>query len=537
MRILSLFYGHDANCTLLEEGEPVVVLEKERLTRVKHDSGAMDIDAILETYGWNPETIDTVVISPWIKPTTDGRLVQWRLEGESYQARADFKKKGWRGPVDNRYSRHRIELFGRRYDGYAVDHHLAHVAGAFFTSPFGEAGILTADGGGDFRNCALASGKDNRIEAIEYDWGYEGPGKMQLNIGRTWASIGEYNFGMKRLEGAGKLMGLASYGRPRDGVIDALRRQMLYHPFSPFLQDDAGRFSVVRLDPENRFAKDVCASLQHLTTELYLEAATRIASRRAVDRLVLTGGCSMNCHANTAVHKSGLFEGTWVPAQPHDGGISLGQALFVWHHVMGRPRAARAWSPYLGTDAGCLDETLISEMVRLLAGGKSVGLCYGRAESGPRALGHRSILLDPRLRDGKTRLNRDVKNREWYRPFAPMVLDDWGVPSKYMSYIAPTNAEQVPAVTHVDGTSRPQIVTAKDDPFLYRLLTAWRDHTGCRLLLNTSFNCQEPLVDTVEQARATWKRTGLDVLVTPAGIETDKTMPHVLRLQTRETLN
>ena len=148
-----------------------------------------------------------------------------------------------------------------------------------------------------------------------------------------------------------------------------------------------------------------------------------------------------------------------------------------------------------------------------------MGLCYGKAESGPRALGHRSILLDPRLPDGKERLNREVKHREWYRPYAPMVLGDWGVPSKYMSYIIPTNAAEVPAVTHVDGTTRPQIVADGDDPFIVGLLKAWREKTGCGLLLNTSFNCQEPLVNTVEEARATWKRTGLDVLVTPQGIE------------------
>ena len=237
----------------------------------------------------------------------------------------------------------------------------------------------------------------------------------------------------------------------------------------------------------------------------------------------------MNCIANTAVHKSGLFEDTWVPAQPHDGGIALGQALFVWHHVLDRPRVPKAWSPYLGTDVGDIRSDVIIDMIRFLEAGKSVGLCYGRAESGPRALGHRSILLDPRLPDGKDRLNQRVKHREWYRPFAPMVLGDWGVPSKYMSYIVPTDAEQVPAVTQVDGTSRPQIVGADDDPFILKLLTAWRDKTGCPLLLNTSFNCQEPLVDTIEQARATWKRTELDVLVTPEGIEVDKTGAYELQ--------
>ena len=119
MRILSLFYGHDANCTLMEDGEPVVVLEKERLTRIKHDSGPMDIEAILTDYGWSPETIDVVVISPWIKPTADGRLAQWRLQGETFQERSDYKTTEWCGPVENRFSRHRIHLFDRRYDCFA----------------------------------------------------------------------------------------------------------------------------------------------------------------------------------------------------------------------------------------------------------------------------------------------------------------------------------------------------------------------------------------------------------------------------------
>jgi carbamoyltransferase len=230
----------------------------------------------------------------------------------------------------------------------------------------------------------------------------------------------------------------------------------------------------------------------------------------------------MNCIANTAVHQSGLFADTWVPAQPHDGGLSLGQALYVWHHLLDQPRTPEAWSPYLGTDAGSLDASVLPEVLDHLEAGKSVGLCYGRAESGPRALGHRSILLDPRLPGGKDHLNQRVKHREWYRPFAPMILGDCGVPSKYMSYILPLDAGEVPAVTHVDGTSRPQVVTDADDPFIYALLSAWHARTGCRMLLNTSFNSREPLVDTVTQARATWRRTDLDVLVTPEGIETDK---------------
>jgi carbamoyltransferase len=518
MRILSVYYGHDASCTLLEDGKPVVVLEKERLTRIKHDQGMMDLDAILEEYGWDPASIDVIAINPWVRPTLDGKMFQWQLQGDTYREYRDYMLDGWCGPVEGRYSRHRIRLFDRWYDGYAVDHHLAHVAGALFASPFEEAGILTADGGGDYRMCALAYGSGNKIHQIEYGWGHEHK-KMQLNIGSVWASLGEYNFGMKRLEGAGKLMGLASYGSARAEIVEALNRQMLYHPFAAFPSHMFGSRNGLMLDPTDTFAQDVCTSLQKLTTDFYLEAAKRMKAWKPTEYLVMTGGCSMNCTANTAVHQSGLFKDTWVAAQPHDGGLSLGLALFVWHHILGHPRTPAALSPYLGTDAGNICEDFIPEIIDFLAQGKSVGLCYGRAESGPRALGHRSILLDPRLEDGKNRLNEHVKHREWYRPFAPMVLGDWGVPSKFMSYIVPTNAREVPAVTHVDGTSRPQIVGPGDDPFVLKLLTAWRDKTGCNVLLNTSFNCQEPLVDTVDQARATWRRTGLDVLASPAGIE------------------
>jgi carbamoyltransferase len=184
MRILSLFYGHDANCALLEDGEPVVVLEKERLTRIKHDQGFMDIEPILEAYGWKPDTIDVVVICPRVRPTLDGRMYRWELQGETYEANPEYMQDGWVGPAEYRYSRHRVRLFGRWYDGYAVDHHLAHVAGALFTAPFEDACLLTADGGGDFRMCALAYGSGNKVPQIEYGWGHEGEGRLQLNIGR-----------------------------------------------------------------------------------------------------------------------------------------------------------------------------------------------------------------------------------------------------------------------------------------------------------------------------------------------------------------
>lgn len=341
MRILSLYFAHDANCTLLEDGEPVAVIEKERLTGKKHDHGPIDLAAILETYGWDADSIDLVAINPYLV-RKDRLKFQWQLEGHSYQDNPDYQKSGWSGPPNGRYSRHRIHLLDRWYDGLAIDHHLAHIAGALFTSPFEAAGVLSADGGGDFRMCALAYGSGNRLHQVEYGWGLEGQG-MQLNIGSVWASIGEHHFGLQRLEGAGKLMGLAGYGAAQAELIALLKRQMLYHHFDPLPLQQFGVLDETALDPRSVFAQDLCASLQQLTTELYLAAAARIKDwQPPIHRLIMTGGCSMNRIATTAIQASGLFEDTWVTAQPHDGGLSLGQALFVWHHVLDRPRKPSA---------------------------------------------------------------------------------------------------------------------------------------------------------------------------------------------------
>ena len=163
MRILSVNFGHDASCTLLEDGKPVAVLEKERLTRTKHDQGVMDLDGILAAYGWDPETIDIIAVNPWVRPTLDGEWWQWELRGDTYRRFPDYMLDGWTGAPEGRYSQHKIRLFGRWYKGYAIDHHLAHIAGALFVSPFEESGILTADGGGDYRMCALAYGSGNKI--------------------------------------------------------------------------------------------------------------------------------------------------------------------------------------------------------------------------------------------------------------------------------------------------------------------------------------------------------------------------------------
>jgi carbamoyltransferase len=521
MRILSLYFGHDSSVCLLENGQATAVIEKERVTRRKHDQGWMEVESVLRQHAWSLESVDCVVVNPDVYATLDGPGQAWDLTGSSYLERGDYLRSGIRCQPETCYSEHEVRLFGRRYPCLAVDHHVGHIAAGFYTSAFERATILSADGGGDEHMCAAARAEGGRISEIEYGWGATEP-RGEINIGSVWGSVGQFHLGQVRLEAAGKLMGLASYGRPRPEMVAAVRQQAFADPFRPLpaaLVTDGGI-----LDPADAFTQDLAASLQAFTTEAYVASAQRLAQLFGGDRLVLTGGCSMNCVANTAVHTCGAFADTWVPAQPGDCGLALGQALFAWHHVLRNPRTPRAWSPYLGNDAGSVESgAIIDEVVSHLLQGRVVGLCTGRAENGPRALGHRSILADPRLPDIRDRLNATVKFREWYRPYAPMVLEEDfdryfapRVPSKYMSYVTAVLTDDLPGITHVDRSTRPQVV-GPGDGVAWTLLQAWKRRAGIGVLLNTSLNAGEPMVDTAEQALDTWRRTGLDVVVSPLG--------------------
>lgn len=521
MRIVSLYFGHDSSVCLLQDGRPIAVIEKERITRKKHDHGWFEVRRILDAYAWTPGSIDCMVINPYIRTTPGDTEFSWSLTGPTYMEREDYRSIGLRCFPEDRYTEHDLKLFGRTYPCFAVDHHLAHIAAGFYSSPFRIATILSADGGGDYRTCAIAHGQDHLISEVEYGWGTENP-HFEINIGSTWGSISQHYFGYGRLEGAGKLMGLSSYGKPVPALVEELAGMALTDP----LRSSLSRLprGTTLLDPADPVAQNLAASLQEFTTRAYLNAAQRATELFSADNLVLTGGCSMNCIANTAVHRSGLFAETWVPAQPSDCGLALGQALFVWHHVMGQHREARALSPYLGTDAGGDIETVARTAVDHLVLGKTVGVCVGAAENGPRALGNRSILADPRLPRVKEHINSRVKYREWYRPFAPMVLEEdfdnhFGtrVPSRYMSYVTDVINTELPGVTHVDGTTRPQVVALGESSVARLVLEEWKRRTGLGVLLNTSLNSREPLVDTISDAESMWQRTDLDVLVRSGG--------------------
>lgn len=522
MRILSAYFGHDSSVCLLEDGRPVAVVEKERATRVRHDHGWMDLESVLDEHGWEPGSVDLVAINPYVRNQGIGPARVWELTGHLYTDRSDFQQPHLRCPPEHRFSQHDISLFGRTYPGVAIDHHLGHIATGFYTSPFERATVLSADGGGDGRTCAAARAEGSTIVDIEYGWGLRHSDR-ELNIGSLWGSVGQHYLGYGRLDGAGKVMGLAACGTARPDLVAALREAALMDPYSPLPGSVVAPRVVEDVDPT---AQDLAASVQAFTTDAYLAAAERLAGLYGDDRLVLTGGCSMNCVANTAVHQRGLFGETFVPAQPSDCGLALGQALFAWHHVLKQPRVPRVWSAHLGFDAGPTPRPeLVAAAVEHLLAGRTVGVCAGRAENGPRALGQRSILGDPRLPDIAGRINSTVKHREWYRPFGPMVLEedydahfDVRVPSPYMSYVTNVLGDGLPGVTHFDRSTRPQVVAADNAGLARVVLLEWKRRTGLGVLLNTSLNSKEPIVDTVEQAIATWQRTGLDVLVTPTEV-------------------
>jgi carbamoyltransferase len=523
VRILSLYFGHDSSICLLRDGVVETVVEKERMTRRKHDHGPVEIDSILQKHGWSRDSIDLVVINPYVWTHNDEHLSRgFDITGPTFAEREDYLTPSLRPPITQRYSQHTIRIGGRSYPCIAVDHHLSHLAVGFFTSPFEEATTVSVDGGGDFRNIAAARGVANKLEDLQYGWG-AGLAGAEANIGRVWSATGVNHFGYDRYEAAGKLMGLASYGVPRTSIVDELRNMAYGERFGPLTVGSLWRHSL--LDSHSSEAQDLAASLQQFTTQELLRGAEQVSARFSQKNLTLSGGCSLNCLANTAVDQAGLFERTWVPPQPGDGGLALGQALFVWFHILDNPRSPEPLSPYLGRSVGdIVDERTLGLVVDALEAGNLVGICTGAAESGPRALGNRSILADPRLPAVRNRINNQIKRREWYRPLAPMVLGEdfaqhfepW-VPSPHMSYVTNVVNENLPAITHVDKTTRPQVVDATETSFARRVLEQWRARTGLGVLLNTSFNVQEPLVDSVRDAEVTFKRSGLDCLATPEG--------------------
>ncbi len=582
---ISAFY-HDSAAALVVDGEIVAAAQEERFTRKKHDPGypTHAIDYCLAEAGLVPEQLDYVAF--YDKPLTKfERLL------ETYLA---FAPAGFRSFRLALPAWLKEKLFLRRTirQGFRgtlqapllfLDHHESHAASAFFPSPFEEAAILTLDGVGEWSTTTCGTGSGNKISLTQHI-------RFPHSLGLLYSAF-TYYCGFKVNSGEYKLMGLAPYGKPvyKDAIethlIDlkadgSFWLDMRFFNYCQGLTMTGRRFHALFGGPPRRPESDLlqrhmdlAASIQAVTEEVLLRLGRDLQRRTGMRNLVLAGGVALNCVANGQLLREGPFEALWIQPAAGDAGGALGAALFVWHQLLGRPRRVREGDAQKGSllgpssstaairrflDAGeapyraFADEAeLLDHTARLLAAGKIVGWFHGRMEFGPRALGARSILGDPRAPGMQAAMNLKIKFRESFRPFAPSVLAEhapaWfemkpGQESPYMLLVAPVRAEHrvplaaadrqvmqedpdlrrrvnvcrstVPAVTHVDYSARVQTVVEARNPRFYRLLQRFHEVTGCPILVNTSFNVRgEPIVCTPQDAYRCFLATDMDALV------------------------
>ena len=582
---ISAFY-HDSAAALIVDGRIVAAAQEERFTRKKHDSGfpANAMAYCLQTGGLQPEDLDYVTF--YDKP-----LLKFDRLLETYLA---FAPAGFRSfrlamPVWLKDKLHLRRLLrrqlpaARRARFVFTEHHESHAASAFYPSPFDEAAILTLDGVGEWCTAAIGTGEGNRISLLREL-------KFPHSLGLLYSAF-TYYCGFKVNSGEYKLMGLAPYGRPQ--FADVIRQRLVevkpdgslwmnmdYFNYCQGLTMTNERFHKLFGGPPRRPEApleqrhmDLAASIQVVTEEIVLNMAREAHRLTGKKNLVLAGGVALNCVANGQVLREGPFSDLWIQPAAGDAGGALGAALFVWHQLLEKPRQPARRDTQRGSLLGPVfsneeiehtlsaekvpcqkfagETELLGEVARLLAEGKVVGWFHGRMEFGPRALGSRSILGDPRNPAMQSVLNLKIKQRESFRPFAPSVLKEraseyFELPaeteSPYMLLVAPirekhrtaisdadretmtTNPDlrrrvnivrsTLPAITHVDYSARLQTVDEERHGRFYRLLKTFEQVTGCPVLVNTSFNVRgEPIVCTPAEALRCFLATDMDVLV------------------------
>ncbi|OGQ07820.1 MAG: hypothetical protein A3G32_03515 [Deltaproteobacteria bacterium RIFCSPLOWO2_12_FULL_40_28] len=564
---LSAFY-HDSAACLLVDGKIRAAAQEERFTRKRHDASfpiksvhyclseaGIDInqidyfifydkpllkfERILETYLFNvPKGIRSFLKSMplWIKQKL---LLPKVIEKE-------LKTLGLKDKLSN-------QIGGKIFFS---DHHLSHAASAFFPSPFEEAAVLTVDGVGEWATTSLGIGSKNHLEIIKEI-------HFPHSLGLLYSAF-TYQAGFKVNSGEYKLMGLAPYGKPTyvNKIYDHLIQvcedgsflmNLDYFDYSTGLKMTNSKFDALFDGPPRKLEApvtqremDLAQSVQVVLEDVMLRLVHFAKKETQSDNLCLAGGVALNCVANGELLRRGPFKKIWIQPAAGDAGGALGCALLLWYELLGQPRQVNP--PYDSMEGSYLGPSYSDEQIfyflkkegipfeflegdllpssaaRLIGEGKVVGWFQGRMEFGPRSLGARSILGDPRNPQMQSIMNLKIKYRESFRPFAPAVLQDrvsdyfeFSEESPYMLFVAPVSKKYrstFPAVTHVDCSARLQTVTGDQNPIFYQLLKKFEAQTGCGLLINTSFNVRgEPIVCTPQEAYRCFMRTEMDYLV------------------------
>lgn len=576
-------YYHDSAAALVKDGVVVAAAQEERFTRTKHDA-SFPVNAVkwcLEGAGVSPQDVDHIAF--YDKP-----FLKFERLLETYLAFAPRGFNSFRKAIpiwigEKLFQKNLLikelkaidESMGDAKKLLFTEHHFSHAASAFYPSPFAEAAVLTMDGVGEWATTSTGIGRGNQL-SIEKEIHFP------HSLGLLYSAFTYYT-GFKVNSGEYKLMGLAPYGEPKyaqlilDQLIDlkadgSFRLDLDYFDYCTGLTMTNVRFDTLfggrARQPEELLTQrhmDLAASIQAVTEEVVLRLTRALAAETKMKNLCLAGGVALNCVANGVVLRDGRFEKLWIQPAAGDAGGALGAALATCHHQFGMPRAPLEGrdgmrGSYLGpaflqsdiekrlTAVGAkftvlTDEDLVDTIAKALVDGKAVGWFQGRMEFGPRALGARSILGDPRSPEMQKTLNLKVKYRESFRPFAPSVLRDdmisWfemDSDSPYMLLVAPvkksrqrimSKAEQnlfgidklnvprseIPAVTHVDYSARIQSVHNETNPRYYALISRFKALTACPVLVNTSFNVRgEPIVCTPEDAFRCFMGSEIDIL-------------------------
>lgn len=554
---ISAFY-HDSAAALITDGRITAAMQEERFSRIKHDSAFPEkaIQACLDMGGLKLSDIDYVVF--YEKPFSKfERLLETYLQ-HSPRGLASYLKSI---PVWIKDKLWIKDFLFKQLDGYEgpvlfSEHHESHAASAFFPSPFLSAAILTSDGVGEWTTSTLGRGENNNF-TLEMEQNFPD------SLGLLYTAF-TYYLGFKVNSGEYKVMGLAPYGDPLYSEI--IEKKIIdIHPDGSFILNQkyfnyqvglemiSRHFSELfgqpprnKQEPLQVFHKNIAASVQKVTEKVMLLTARFLHEKTGENRLCMAGGIALNCVANGRILRETPFREIWIQPAAGDAGGALGAALAVWYQYLGNERSVNIpedsqQGSLLGTcyqpdeiriflqDQGAvfheLDEaSIFAKTAERLVEGSVTGWFRGRMEYGPRALGNRSIIADPRREGMLDEVNLKIKYRESFRPFAPSVLEEdvdkyfsIGSTSPYMLLVGevlPPRRKEIPAITHVDGSARVQTVSDSGNRDFYRLISAFKKISGCSVVLNTSFNVRgEPIVESPAQAYRCFMRTGMDCLV------------------------
>jgi len=562
-------YHGNASATIIADGRLIAAVEEERFNRVKYAAGfpAAAIRYCLDAAGITLAEVDHIAIprNPWARL---GTKLLYALRMPSFARERAKVMAQFVGIPEALAQAFDIapEKIQAKY--HRIEHHQAHLASTFFVSPFDEAALLSADGLGDFASTMWGTGRGNRMHI-------DGAIAFPHSLGMYYTAVSQY-LGFRKFGDEYKVMGLAAYGEP--AYLDEFRKivhtdggvgfrlgldYFKHHRTGPemtwrdadktpelgamFSDHMAERLGPARdpAAPVEKTHRDGASSLQARLEEVLFEMLRALHARTKQKAVCLAGGVAFNCVANGKIFDETPFEQIFLQPASGDAGLAIGAAYYVHHQVLGQPRSFvmedAYWGPGYspeqmraavaasrlqseGMEISELCESVIAkEAAKEIAAGKILGWFQGRAEWGPRALGNRSIVADPRRADMKDILNARIKHREMFRPFAPSVLAEStgeyfekSYPSPFMTQaysVRPEKRAAIPAPTHVDGTGRLQTVTQQANPRYWNLIREFGNLTGVPVVLNTSFNDNEPIVCRPEEAIDCFLRTKMDVLV------------------------